>query len=613
MASSNTQINLNTLDVVELDYNNLKNSFKNFLRGQSQFKDYDFDGPNIATLMRLLAYNTYINAFYTNMALAEAHMDSAQLRSSILSHAKDLNYLARSRRSSRARVKVEFEATGQSQPYNLQKGSTFSAVVKNTSYTFSLPETITVASANNSFVFETDIYEGFFLKDSYVLQGQVNERFRITNKNVDIRSLGVTIFEDGNSVGETYVYKANLLDLTARSKVFFLQTAEDGYYEVLFGDDIIGKRPRVGSTIVLDYRVATGPASDGAKKFGIDFDPTGSDELNSTPVVTTVEVSKNGQDEEADESIRYFAPRNFQVQERTVVDTDYSVALRAAFPEINVIHAYGGEEASPPQMGKVFIAVDLVDIDGLPDSKIKEYTDFLRRRSPFGIDPIFISPDYLYLDIEALVRYNVNITTNSSERIKTLVANAITTYRDTNLDDFNVTYRASELYRAIDFADVSIISNITDVRIYKKFLNVTLEQPKNYTIDFGVAIRDTLPVVGSQHNINREHAVKSDTFYYNGIKVHIEDTGTEKEGGTGSMRLVTRQNETDTEIARVGSIDYATGIINLTSLNIQSFSGPSLNIYAYPKDKDVTSAKNTILTIEPSKIRVIAEQLRIDE
>jgi hypothetical protein len=614
MASSNNNINLNNLDVVELDYANLKASLKNFLKGQSQFKDYDYDGPNMATLLRLLAYNTYINAFYTNMALSEAHLDSAQLRSSILSHAKTLNYLPRSRRSSQATVSVTFEATGASQPYTIPKGSTFSAVVKNTSYTFSTPESIIISSANTTFNFTTDIYEGFFVQDSYILEGSDGETFRITNQNVDTSSLTVTVFEDGDSVGDVYVFRNTLLDLNEESKVFFLQTNENGFYEVVFGDNIIGRRPRVGSAITLDYRLAVGPDSDGAKAFGIDFDPTGTDELSSSPIVTTVSVSKNGSIEESDESIRYFAPRAFQVQERTVINSDYSVALRSAYPEINVVYAYGGEEADPPQMGKVFIAVDLTDIEGLPDSKVREYGNFLRRRSPFGIDPIFIEPDYLYLDIETLVRYNVNITTNSTERIATVVQNALVSYRDTFLDDFAVTARKSEITRTIDFADVSIVSNISDIRMYKRLQNIVYGVPSNYVIEFDIPIRDTLPKLeGSSHLPNREHAIGSDPFYVNGIEVKLEDTGTDTAGGTGIIRLVQRTNGLDVEVARVGTIDYSTGAIKLTNLNIQSFEGSFINIYAYPKDADITAAKNTILTIEPSNIDVSVEQIRIEE
>jgi len=606
MASSNNQVNLNNLDVVDLDYNSIKASLKNFLRNQSQFKDYDFDGANMQTLLRLLSFNTHKLAFITNMALNEAHLDSAQLRSSILSHAKDLNYNPRSIRSSRARISASFEATSENQPYTIDKGSTFSAVVKNTSYAFSLPETLVVASANNTFELTTDIYEGFFVKDSYLVTGVDNERFKISNKNVDTRSIVVTVYEDGNAIGDTYVYKQTLLDVNAQSKVYFLQTAEDGYYEILFGDNIIGRLPKNNATLVIDYRISAGPAADGASQFAMDFDPTGRDELLSTPIVETIEPSRNGQEAESNESVRYYAPRSFQVQERTVVDHDYSVALKAAFPEVNVVHAYGGEEANPPRMGKVFVSVDLTNVDGLPDSKISEYTRFLRRRSPFGIDPLFIEPDYLFVYVRSLVRYDVNITTNSPERIRTLVTNAITAYNDVNLNDFQTVYRDSQMCRTVDFSDTSIVSSITDSRMYKK-LDVIREKASNYVIDYGVPIRDTLPEVIGTHKINREHAFRSDTFTHNGTAVHLEDVG------DGNVRMTKRQNNIDIEIGKVGTIDYASGIVNLNNLNIQSFSGPALRLFAYPKDKDIKATKNQILGIESSGIEIDVEEIRITE
>lgn len=605
MASSNNEVNLSNLDVVDLDYNSIKVSLKNFLKGQSQFKDYNFDGPNMATLIRLLAYNSYLNAFYTNMALNEGHLDSAQLRASILSHAKDLNYLPRSSRSSQARISCSFEATGASGPYTLEKGSTFSAVVKNTSYVFSLPETLTVASSNNTFSFESDIYEGFFVQDSYILEGTDNERFRVTNKNVDTSSITVTVFENGSTIGNIYNYKQTLLDVDALSKVYFLQSVDDGFYEVLFGDNVLGVRPAIGSTIVIDYRLSNGPVADGATAFGIDFDPTGSDELITTPVVETLQSSTNGADAETDESVRYYAPRAFQVQERTVVDSDYAIALKTEFPEINVVYAYGGEEANPPRMGKVFISVDISNVDGLPSSKVREYTTFLRERSPFGIDPIFIEPEELYVYLRSKVRYDVTVTSNSPERIRTLVTNAITTYNETNLEDFNATFRDSAMTRAIDFADASIVSSINDVRMYKKLVP-DYEVARNYIIDFDVPIiQFNSGSVGTSHSIGVEHAVTSDTFVYRGINVSLEDDG------NGNMRLIQRRNNIDVEVARVGTVDYATGEINLTNLNIQSFSGTDLRIFAYPADKDITSSKNTILKIEQSGMQIEVEQLRI--
>lgn len=605
MASANTEITLSNLNLVDLDYYSIKTSLKNFLKEQAQFKDYNYDGPNMATLLRLLSYNTYINAFYTNMAIAEAHLDSAQLRSSILSHAKDLNYLPRSIRSSRARVRVDFEATSQNQPYTVSKGSTFSAVVKSTVYTFSIPETIVVASANNTFSFETDIYEGFFVKDSYVFTGVDNERFRITNRNIDTRTLTVTVYEDEDTIGQVYIYQRTLLDIDAKSKVFFLQSAEDGFFDVLFGDDILGRSPKIGATVVLDYRISSGPEADGAALFGLDFDPTGeSQELNETPDVTTIEDAKGGLNAESNESVRYYAPRAFQVQERTVIAQDYTVALKQAFPEINTMIAFGGEELNPPRMSKVVLAVDITNVDGLPDSKIDEYTRFLKRRSPFAIDPIFQEPEYLFVEISTLVRFNANITTNSRSRIGTLVTNAIVAYNDVNLNDFGVTLRESALCRTIDFADVSIISNITDIRMYKKLENVTLGVPKNYVIDYNVPIRDTLPVVGTSHRIGREHSVKSSSFIFSGVDAWLEDDG------IGGMRVVRQAANIHLEIVKAGTVDYVSGRVNLDALQIDDYEGASVRLYAFPKDKDITAAKASIMQIESAEIKVTVEELR---
>lgn len=601
MASNNS---LSTINLVDLDFFSLKESFKNYLRGQNNFKDYDFDGSNINVLLDLLAYNTFNNAFYLNMAMSESHMDSAQLLSSVISHAKDLNYTPRSVRSARARVRVTFEATAENQPYVIQKGSEFSTLIKNSSYVFTIPETITVSSANTTFSFETDLYEGIFIKDSFVFTNNVeNQRFKLSNRNVDARSISVTVFEDNSEVGEVYKLRTTLLDLNKRSKVFFLQATEDGFYEILFGDDVIGRRPKINSTILIDYRISEGPSGNGARLFSVDFDPTGRSELITTPIVDTIESATNGQSPEDIESIRYYAPRHFQVQERTVIDTDYEVALKEEFPEINVVSVYGGEEANPPRMGKVFVSVDISNVDGLPESKKEEYFRFLSRRSPFSIDPIFIEPEYLFIDVKTLVRYDVNVTNKSPTRISTLVTDAITKYNNVELNDFKATFRNSAFSTAIDNSDSSIVSNITDVVMYKK-IPVTKGTTRNYKIDFGAALIDNYPAQGSTHKISFEHAVYSSNFNYASITAHLEDDG------NGKMRIVRQEGSNHVTIAEVGTVDYATGLVNLVGLNIIDFEGASLKLYAAPKDEDITSRKNTILQIEPAGISISVEEVR---
>lgn len=596
----NASINLTTLD-----FATLREAFKSYLRDQSAFQDYDFEGSNMGVLLDLLAYNTFKNGFYLNMAVSEGFIDSAQLRPSLFSHAKELNYLPRSSRSAVANVTVSFTATGESQPYVLPKGSQFSALIKNNSYTFSTPESIVISSANTTFEFTTDIYEGPYRKDTYTFLDNVdNQRFQISNKNVDTRSIAVTVLEDSDAVGDTYTYSRTLLDLNESSKVFFLQTNEFGFYEVLFGDNNLGRQPKINSIIILDYRISQGLQGNGAREFFADFEPTSLGEATSDPVITVNEIAANGDDEETIESIRYYAPRHFQVQERTVTTTDYEVALKAQFPEINAVSVFGGEEADPPQFGRIFVSIDISNVDGLPESKKDEYYNFLKRRSALSLDPIFIEPEFLYLQTNALVRYNVNITTNSSNRIKTLVTNAILGYNEDNLNDFNSTLRFSQLSNIIDESDTSIVSNITTLKMYKK-LQPDLDTNQNLDVDFGIALTSDVPDQISKYPTADISTVTSSTFRYNGIVCSLKDDS------NGVMNIVKKDGAFDVVVVAVGTVDYDSGAIKLNNFKIDSYDGAALKIYGVPADIDVSCSKNTILTMEADEVLVTVSSLRL--
>jgi hypothetical protein len=596
---ANTSINL-----VDLDFASLKGSFKNYLRDQNQFKDYDFEGSNINILLDLLSYNSYKNAFYLNMLLSESFLDSAQLRNSILSHAKELNYLPRSARSSKARVRIEFEATGESAPYIIQKGSPLTTLVKNESYTFTIPETITVSSANTTYSFETDIFEGTYIQDTYTYrQGIENQRFKLTNRNIDTESLTVSVFEDGNEVSDAYKLSTSLLDLDETSKVFFLQPTETGYFEVLFGDNNLGRRPKINSTIVMEYRTSSGELPNGAREFSVDFDPTGSDELNFTPEVNTLENSRDGAEEESIESIRYMAPRHFQTQERAITASDYSIALKGQFPEINAVHAYGGEDLSPPQFGKVFIAVDITNVDGFPESKKIEYRNFIDRRSPFGIRPVFVDPEFSYLSVRSKVRYDVNVTSASRETLKSIIKNAIVDFNEEYLNDFNVILRNSKLETEIDDSDASIISSVTRTRIYKK-INPRLGLSENFRINFGVPIIDTIPEKEDLHRATDVHALVSSLFIFNSEQVLLEDDG------SGNVRIMKTDGFINEKIKNVGKIDYNTGQIEIDGLVVDSFQGSSIKLFVTPVDPDVVASQNSILTIEDDEIIIDLEEVR---
>lgn len=594
-----------SIDLTTLDFDSLKQSFKSYLQSQDIFRDYDFEGSNLNILLELMSVNTFKNAFLINMLMSEAFLDTSQIRASILSHAKELNYLPRSARSAVAKVRVSFTATGESAPYVIPKGKPFTTLVKNHAYTFTTPETIICSSTNNSFTFTTDIYEGVYVQDSYPYTANTeNLTFKITNPNIDTRSLEVTVYEDSDDIGEIYQLSTTLLDVSETSKVFFLQTSQDGGYEVLFGDNNIGRKPKDNSIIKLEYRTSSGPAPNGAKRFACDFDPTSASESTSAWTVEVLEVARDGKEEESLESIRYYAPRHFQVQERAITASDFEVSLKTQFPEINAVHAYGGEELIPPQYGRVIVAVDISDVEGLPDSKKTEYYKFLKRRSAFTIEPVFIEPEFSYLSIDARVRYNVNVTPLTADSIEALVSSAIENFKELFLDDFNSILRFSKLASTIDGADTSIVSSITKVLLYKKW-NPTLGVKVNGSFNFNTRLRDDVPFKEKSHKAIDTRTMHSSVFVFQGEQCRLEDDG------DGKIRVVKIKGDTHEMMAEIGTIDYENGLISIQNLKIDSYYGSSIKIYVDTEDPDIMVSQNTILTIESDETNIEIEEVRV--
>lgn len=587
----------NSINLIDLDHQGLVNSFKSYLKNQEEFKDYDFNSSSLNVLLDILGMNTFKNMFYLNMAFSERFLDSAQLRSSLFSRAKELNYLPRSKRSAIAKIKVTFSATGDSQPYVIKKGSQFSTLIKSKSYTFTIPQTLTISSVNNDFSFETDIYEGIFLKESFIFKEENNlSRFKISNENIDTRSLNVTVFEDGSEVGDIYNLSNSLLGLNKNSKVFFLQTSETGKYEIYFGDNVVGYQPKNNSLIILDYRITEGVDGNGAKTFSVDFDPTSKNELLSTPELEVIEASKNGEEEETNESIKYYAPRQFQTQERAVVVTDYEILLKNQFPEINSITVFGGENLNPPQFSKVFVSVDIKEIDGLPDSKKQEYFNFLRKRSMFPTIPEFIEPEQIFISLNCLIKYNLNITENNNNRIKNIVESIIDTYNKEKLNDFNVTFRTSELIKLITTEESSIISINLIPEIYKK-INPELNKNQNFTINFDFSLLNNLAKQNDVYPISDKTAVKSSEFIFNGSTATIEDDS------DGRLRIISTENNLKRKIVDIGSVNYDTGVVKIENLNVSSYFGNGIKILVSPDDIDVVCKNNNIMSILPEDVR----------
>lgn len=596
-------INAN-VDLVNLDFDLLKNSLIEFLQNQDQFKDFNFKGSNLNVLLDLLAHNTQKNVFFLNMNFAESWLDSAQLRESITSHAKDLNYTPRSTRSSRASVRVSFKATGAHQPYIIQKGSPFTSLIKNQSYIFTLAETITIGSASQNFTFDTDIFEGIYLKDSFVMNGEVTQRFKISNRSVDTSSLNVVVFEDNSIIGTSYNLAQSLLDLTDKSKVFFLQPAQNGYYEIIFGDNNIGYRPKTGSIVVIDYRIASGSASNGVARFTAAFDPTAPQTGEMLGVVTmeTLTPAADGDEAESNDSVRYYAPRHFQTQERMIIPSDYEVALKTQFPEINAVSVIGGEDMSPAQYGSVFLALNLKNIDSLPEAKAQQYSEFIRRRS--AMTPVFIPTEYAYLSIQSTVKYNLNVTTSPSNNIKTLLMGSIANFNTETLSDFGIEFLFSPFTDLLDAVDDSIVSNQTKVSVYKK-INPVLAVSADYSLNYGFAIVNDLTAKPIRFARTERTAVESSIFRYNG------QTAILKDNSAGKLWVVAANDGAlYSKIIEVGTVDYATGLLTLNNFLVEDYDGDSIRIYVEPANEDIVFPKNTFVEIETDEIDLNIVQVR---
>ena len=589
-----------TKDFTTLDFESIKNNLKEYLKAQDVFKDYDFEASNINVLLDVLAYNTNMNAFYLNMLSNEMFLDSALMRDSIVSHAKELNYLPRSFRSAVANVNITITDSINSSVL-IPRGTSFTGTEGNRNFTFVTAENISVGGSNNIFIANNVLlYEGDYTRDSYVIDYQNPARYRITNKTVDTNSIRVTVIEDNGENILTYQTSETLFGLDSSSQVFFVQPSDNESYEIVFGDDVIGRRPKDRSVVVIEYRACNGELPNGIRRFVADGDIGDS----TSVVVTTNNPAEGGAIPESITSIKQNAPRAFTTQERVVTTADYETLLSTNFSEINAISAYGGEEAIPPQYGKVIIAVDLKTTDELPPTRRIAYRNFIKPRSPLSIDPVFVSPDFTYVRVNTKVKYNINETALSQSDVETVVQSAIQNYNIVNLNGFNKTLFYSNLVSQIDNSQSAIVSNDTELFAVKLF-EPTVGVARNYDIDFGLALNDIIGELSAVRPQNEISVLRSTPFFFNGVECFLEDNG------NGEMRIVTNQSGATSLIRTVGTVDYDKGLVQLENFRPQSIVGSQIELRARTLEKDVTAQRRTILSIRDEDISIEVQQVRI--
>ena len=590
-----------SVTLASLDFNSIKDSLKLYLQSQDRFTDYDFEGSNISVLLDVLAYNSFQNAFYLNMVGNEMFLDTSILRDSAVSHAKSLNYTPRSFNSAEATVNIAITVPNtEITTLTIPAYTSFTSTVGNDSYTFSTEEDIilnspTTSGNNNIFTASnTVISEGVWITDTFVVRPNDNSRFILTNKTADTSSLTVTVLEDNQATTLTYTQATSLLGLTASSQVFFLQGAENFSYEIVFGDGVVARKPKDYSIVQVRYRTCNGQLANGARTFVTD----GAIDGYSNVAVTTVTNASGGAVAEDVDSIKFNAPRYFQTQERAVTVEDYRNLLLATYPEINAINAYGGEQLDPPQYGKVFLAIDLTGADQLPQTKKDQYYSFVKSRCPIAIDPVFVDPEYTYVEVVSTVDYNINTTALSASDIRSLVIAAIQSYNTTNLDSFASTLRYSKLVAAIDAAQSAIVSNDTSIRLVKR-LTPTVGSAQAFDVRFN----DQLTTVLTSLPFNAS-TIESSIFTYNAAQVKIVDDG------NGILNVVAAGDRNTIAQRNVGTVDYQTGLVQFSNLIVSSYTNV-IKLYAVAAEKDLETSTNTILAIDTADVNVTVNPVRL--
>lgn len=591
------------LNLVDLDFNKYKETLKAYARQQALFKDYDFDGSNMSVLNDILAYNTYHNAFYLNMLFSEMFLDSAQLRNSISSHVKDLNYVPRSFRSSKAIVDISITPDDDSTTnITIPKNQPFSTRVNSRTFQFVTSENVVITKKTEGVFTATgvEIFEGTYIVDTFYSNYAIErQRFMLSNPTADTTSLTVVVSDDESA--KTYRLATSFLGLNESSEVFFLQAAEGDRYEVVFGNDVIGKRPKNGATIYAEYRVCNGELPNGASEFTNDRNIGGNGDVTVTAqrdADGNIKRASGGAVHESLDEIKFNAPRHYQTQERAITERDYKILLTHQFPEINALAVYGGEKVDPPQYGRVFIAVDLFGFDGIPDYKKNEFKKWLTTRMPVTLEPVFIDPTFTWGSMDVIVRYDQNKTDLTTADISTRVLDKIVSYSANKFNDFNVTVRFSNLLTAMDNTHSSIVSSEAVFKPYKT-IKPTLGIDQNHNIDFSFPLKNTLPSLSRVHPSTKDRVVVSTNFVYDGKLCRLEDDN------NGRMRVVTATGgKTTTTIKEIGTVNYDKGLIKLSNFNVTRYTGDAIKIYVLPETNDVDFTRSDYFEIKAEDVNI---------
>ena len=617
-----------------LDFEEIKAQIKDFLRSNSNFTDFDFEGSNFSILIDTLAYNTYINSFNANLVANESFLDSAIIRENVVSLARNIGYVPRSKRAATARIKindVDLGPTLDSSPIKLTLRSGLVCVgsVENTTHRFSIPADVTSTKIvsrgtdndgniltdangnpiNHSFAQFSDeilIYEGTYLSRTYRVNTSVDQRFIIDSQNIDASTLNVYVADPNQvTIGRKYSRVDNILKLDKNSEIFLAQEVQDEKYEILFGDGFFGKKLKNGSRILATYIVTEGKDGNGPSNFSFQGTFSKDDGAFFTPsdtvTVSTVSNASNGAEVEDVSSIKYFAPRLYSAQYRAVTPSDYEAIINQIYPQTDSVSVIGGEELDPPQFGKVQISIKPKNGTFLSDFDKSQIKSKLKSYAIAGIDSQIVDLKILYVEIDSNVYYNPS-KIGSPINLRTSIINSLQSYaNNVEMNKFGGRFKYSKVNQLIDRVNDGITSNITKI-IVRRDLKALLNQFAQYELCFG-----------NKFHINPSgFNIKSTGFTISGSTsiAYFTDVPNKNASGNldgsmkGTISVVTKDEKNNVNVLRksAGTVDYKKGEVILNTINITSTIAQNniIEIQAFPESNDVVGLKDLFVTLDVS-------------
>ena len=596
-------INKRKLRVTELDFDNIKDNLKTFLKAQTEFKDYDFEGSGMSVLLDTLAYNTHYLGFNANMLANEMFLDSAALRSSVVSHAKTLGYEVSSPRAPIATVNISLSTTASTK--TMPAGTAFTTTVDGTSYQFVTVSDITSNSTGSSIPFDSvNIYEGSYVTTKYTVDtSDVDQRFLLSDARSDTTTLKVKVQNSASdSTTTTYTKATDITQLSASSTVYFIQETDSGLFEIYFGDGKVSTALSDGNIVILQYVVTNKTASNGATAFG---SPSSIDGVTGI-TTTTVTSAVGGSESESIQSIKLNAPLDYAAQGRCVTVDDYKTYTKKLFTNTQAVSVWGGEDgsydtstgvSSNPEYGKVFISIKSTTGENLTTV---QKSNLVAAFAPFkvaSITPVVVDPETTYLILNVSFNYDSTATTSTKDELASLISTTVSNYNSSDLQEFNSSFRHSKLTGLIDDTDTSILNNTTTVTMGKFFTPVI--ETSSYNINFNNAFFNP----HSGHNAVGGGVIASTGFYLDNstITEYFFD-----DDGSGNLRiysLSTGQVRTYLN-SEAGTVDYTNGTISTTALSISAVSdvdgaaSSQIRITAIPKSNDIIPVRNQILEID---------------